>query len=130
MKITASKLFEAFQLGDAAAKIEPLVSYLNGTFDQLIKALQGRITIRDNVFSEIRELQFAGVATGPRTQTFTPAQRTVEGIVLLQTQAADGNTVASWRWAFLASGAIEITVYPREQAPNAALTAKFAILFQ
>lgn len=129
MKITIPRLFESFQLGPDAVKLEPLVSFINGAVEQLVKALQLRLTLRDNAFAEIRSLDFKGEGTGPWIQTFTPQQRTVEGIVLLQTESADDNTIASWRYKFLASGAIEIAVYPRV-ASTKPITIKFATLFQ
>ena len=129
MKITIPKLFESFQLGADAAKLDPLVSFINGAIEQVVKALQGRLTLRDNAFSEIRSLEFKDTGPGPWIQTFTPAQRTVEGIIILQTEAADDNTVESWRYKFLANGTIEIAVYPRV-ASALPITIKFVTLFQ
>ena len=132
MKITIPKLFEALQLGKEAEKLEPLVQFVNGAVEQLVKALQLRLTLRDNAYAEIREVTFkkpAG-ANDPWTAEFTPAQRTVEGVLSLQTQAADGNTVASWRYDFTTRGSIILSVYPRLMTSSVPLTIKFAILFQ
>ncbi len=138
MKVTVPKLFELFQLDEKLRGVGPLVDFINSSLEQVIKALQGRLTIRDNGFAELRALSFrkpspATDAAGgyfPWEQTFTPAQRTVEGVLLLQTEAKDGNTVASWRWEFLSSGAIRIVVYPRLTTSTEALSVKLAVLFQ
>ena len=132
MKVTIAKLFEVFQLGPDGKKLEPLVAFLNGAIDQIVKALQGRLTLRDNAFTEIRSLTFTK-ATDPNTawtQEFTPAQRTVEGVVILQSEASDGNTVASWSYAFTSKGTIVLSVYPRLMASTSPLTVKLAVLFQ
>lgn len=138
MRVTVPKLFELFQLDEKLRGVGPLVDFLNTSLEQVIKALQGRLTIRDNGFAELRSLEFrkpspATDSAGgyfPWEQTFTPAQRTVEGVLLLQTEAKNGNTVASWRWEFLSNGSIRLTVYPRDTTSNESLTAKFAVLFQ
>lgn len=132
MKITIPKLFELSALPANMQKIEPLVSFINGAVDQFVKALQGRLTLRDNAYSEIRSLVFkrATDPNAPWTQEFTPAQRTVEGVMILQTESVDGNTLASWTYAFQASGKILVTAYPRLMASPSELTIKFAVLFQ
>ena len=129
MKITIAKLFEMGGLPENLQKIEPLVAFINGAVDQLVKALQGRLTLRDNVYCEIREMTFTGTGNTARLQTFTPAQRTVEGVLLLQTESKDGNTIGSWTYRFLASGALEVSIYPRAVS-DLPITAKFAVLFQ
>jgi len=132
MKITVVKLFEALQLGADAAKLEPLVSFLNGAIDQMVRALQGRLTLRDNAQCEIRSVAFNRTtdAAAPWTAEFTPRQRTVEGVLVLQTTASDGNTLASWRYEFTSKGTILLTVYPRLMTSAATLDIKFAVLFQ
>jgi len=132
MRITIPKLFEVSQLPQNLQKIEPLVAFVNGAVEQLVKALQGRLTFRDNVYSEIRVLTFKK-GTDPNaawTQEFTPAQRTVEGLLILQTEATDGNTVASWSYVFSSSGAIVVHIYPRLMASTSAITVKCVVLFQ
>lgn len=134
MRITIPKLFELFQLPKPLQGAEPLVAFVNGAVEQIAKALQSRLTLRDNAYVEIRELTFAGSGsdTGPWKQTFTPAQRTVEGILLLQTQSIDTpepNTITSWAYRFLSNGSIEMSVYARA-ASTKPITAKFAVLFQ
>jgi hypothetical protein len=130
MKLTVVKLFEALQLGKEAEKLDPLVQFINGIAEQVVKALQGRLTIRDNAYAEIRELTFKATGIAPWVATFTPAQRTVEGMLLLATQSSDGNTIASWSYVFQSSGAITVSIYPRVGISTQSITAKFAVLFQ
>lgn len=140
MKITIAKLFEALQLGPEAAKLEPLVSFINGSIDQVVRALQNRLTLRDNAQCEIRDVVFRPPAVLadpitsavlPWTAEFTPSQRTVEGILVIQTEASDGNTLASWTYAFTSKGTLSLSVFPRVSvASSKEMTIKFAVLFQ
>ena len=140
MKITIAKLFEMGGLPENLQKIEPLVAFINGAVDQLVKALQGRLTLRDNVYCEIRTVAFrppavlADPVSGalmPWVAEFMPAQRTVEGVVVLQAEATDGNTPGSWSYAFTSKGSLLISVYPRiSVATSNEMKVKFAVLFQ
>ena len=132
MRITIPRLFESFALGADAAKLEPLVSFINGSVEQIVKALQSRLTFRDNVYSEIRVLTFkkGKDSNAAWTADFTPAQRTVEGLLILQTEATDGNTIASWSYAFSSSGAIVVQIYPRLMTSDSTITVKCVVLFQ
>lgn len=50
-QITVSKFFDENDIKDEAVRqaIKPLVSYMNSAFDNVIRAIQGEITLGDNI---------------------------------------------------------------------------------
>ena len=54
-KITVSKFFDENDIKDDAVReaIKPLVSYMNSAFDNVIRSIQGEITLEDNVKGEV-----------------------------------------------------------------------------
>lgn len=50
MKLSAVKLFELAALSpDLRGKLEPLVSFVNTNFDQVLRALSGQLNLDDNL---------------------------------------------------------------------------------
>lgn len=129
MRITISKLFELFQLPQELRTVQPLVDFVNTSVEQLTKALQGRLTLRDNMACEIRTLEFKPSGDTYLPQTFTPSKRNVEGVLLLGSTSEEGNTLNSFQWEWLTSGALRITPYPRNAYPTRPLQAKFVVLY-
>lgn len=131
MRVTVGKLFELFQLPEALRGIAPMAEWLNSVVDQTTRAINGGLTLRDNLASEVKTLSLRKGATAadPWTAEFTPSRRTVEGILLLQTEAVDGNTVTSWAWRFTSKGSVAIDAYPRLPSSTEALSVKLVLLF-
>lgn len=74
MKIPSLTLLSLDQVPDATQADKALVSQLNSTQSTLYSALQGRLTLADNITSQQQTIQFTSSATYSSANTFTTLQ--------------------------------------------------------
>ena len=83
MKITISKLLDAATLdAEIQPKVAPIVTHLNTAIDQFARALNGQITLQDNIKSTLK----ASVTIPHNTLTSVNLNTNadLEGVVILQ----------------------------------------------
>ena len=83
MKITISKLLDAATLDqEVLPKIQPLVTHINQCTDQFARALNGQLTLSDNIKSTLKSS--LTIPHNTLTSINLNTQSDIEGVVLLQ----------------------------------------------
>jgi len=106
MKVTSTKLFEIAQIQDEKIReaLQPLVEYINGVNDQLIRLSQKQISILDNISSESYSVT---LNSGVEKEILIRNPENILGVLILKV-VSNGYTDFAWR--ITNSGALGVKV--------------------
>jgi len=126
MRLSAVKLFEVSQLSpDIRGKIQPLVSFINENFDQVIRALTNKLNLSDNLASLVLEVKLSHAV--PK-DIQVPNAQLVQGIVPLRVQDAAVACLGTG-WRIIDNATIRVTPYYSDPLASN-LPTTMAILYQ
>lgn len=116
----------ASDFAGAPAWFEPVVGVINSFLDTVIGALRGKLTIEDNLYSQVRTLTFVN---GVETQVLFLDLVSYQGILILQGPQTDSNDycITGWRARVVKPGVLGITILFNGAGTTSGLV-KFAIL--
>ena len=106
MKLNAQRLFDYATIAatQAGKEIKGLVDYLNQNIEQLIRAVDGQLTLEENIKGQIINVTLShGVAT-----TVAVNSRDVVGLISLQVTS---DAMDSFTWSFDNKDNFVITAY-------------------
>lgn len=106
MRLNAQRLFDFALIAatDAGKAILPLVNYINSNIEALIRAVDGQLTLEENIKGQILNTTLThGVATVVAVNT-----RDVNGLICLQVTS---DAMDAFTWAFDNKQNFTITAY-------------------
>lgn len=126
MKISSVKLFEVNQLPpDLQAKVSPLVGFVNGLADEVIRALQKKLNFEDNVDAETIQ---AKVTHERSTVVVVREAHRVTGIIPVKVIGELRDAVLGVNWQVRSDGAIDLFVYTARHSKTP-ITCSFLVLY-
>ena len=109
-KITQVKLFESSSLDqETAQKIAPLIDFINSGMDQIITALDGKLTFKDNIDAELVTLK---VKHGTKKDVLIRNPERLIGLLVYRVLHAS-DTCSGLHWQLNTSGTLAVTPYFR-----------------
>jgi hypothetical protein len=124
MILTAQKLFDFALIAttQAGTQIKPLVDYLNTNLEKIVRAVNGELTLQDNIKGQIVSTQLQhGIATSVACNSTE-----IHGITSLQ---CDADAISALNWQFDNKGALQLTAY-FQSASATKRTCKFFVYFK
>ena len=108
MRLSAVKLFEVSNLPpDLRGKIQPLVSFINENFDQVIRALTKQLNLADNLAATVVEVKLTHAV--PK-DIQVPNAQLVQGLIALRVQDAAVACLGTG-WRIIDNATIRVTPY-------------------
>lgn len=133
-KINISKTFEAGRVIEAfqKAKIEGLedfVTYLQDLSDNLIRALRGQLTFRDNMLTEEKEVSLSsGVAQSIQLQQNQSGRLTPRGVLLVRASPVTA-FITGFQWEMKLDGSLSVIANFAPAPASGKLTVSLIILY-
>lgn len=106
MRLNSQRLFDFALIAatEAGKAIKPLVDYLNSNIEQLIRAVDGQLTLEENIKGQIINVSLThGVSTAVAVNS-----RDVNGLICLQ---VTGDAMSSFSWSFDSKDNFNVTAY-------------------
>ncbi len=131
MKLNLSKIFDAAKTTDALRKggidIADFIDYVYSLSENLVLAVQGKLSIADNLNSTVRELT---LRHGEPSEVGIPAEKgKTQASDVLVTQARPfANAVDAYNWQYDTSGNLVLVCFFRG-APTEPVTVRVNVLF-
>jgi hypothetical protein len=113
MKVNSVKLFEANQISDEKLRqqLSPLIEFINSTTDQLVRAVQGGITLEDNLDTQALTIEFTH---GVSKDVLVKDPQRILGVLAMKILHSS-DAVVGLRWSATNTEAISVTLYFLEE---------------
>jgi len=132
MKLSVTKLFSKESLAnDILQKIEPLINWLNPLSEQLVRALQNKLSFADNFNCQIKELTdvLHGVTIKVTVAGINPVFTVLPLSILPTGNSTLAEAVPQLAWRINDQGQLEITPYMRSASSTQKYTVSVLILY-